>query len=375
MLKKFRNSIALLIVAIVALSTFGQSASAAGSNVTFEGKGNGHGVGMSQYGAKGMADQKKKYDAILKYYYTGVKLETKNTSTQKIRVLVGQKLSSATVSATTDYAIKDTKGKTIVNMKAGETAKISYSKGKYSIYSSANKKTYTSSYALNLVPTKSGASGYKNLKYDGTLHLYQSGSKMYVVNHVLTEDYVAGVLPYEMYATWPAEALKAQSVAARTYALKRVGTKGNWDVDDTITYQVYKGKSDQEKRMKELTKGTKGKVLTHNGKYIDALFYASSGGHTVSAQYIWTNSVPYLKGKKDPYDTSDYTKKGWKYTISKKDLGNRYGIGTVKSIQVTKKAENHAVTVKLTGTKKSVTVTANSLRSKLGMKSTLFVIK
>lgn len=373
-----KKALALSMAAVIVLSGLGQTAEAASSNITFQGKGNGHGVGMSQWGAKGMADKKYKYDAILKHYYSGVKIETKNTSKQKVRVLIGKGVSKAPIAATTDYVIKDTKGKTIVKMKAGKVATISYSKGKYHIYSSAHKKTFYSSNALYVTPANAGAARYKNLRYDGQLFMYQSKGKMYVVNHVLMEDYVAGVLPYEMYASWPAEALKAQSVAARTYSMKRVGAKGYWDVDDTITYQVYKGKSDSEKRMKQLTKETAGKVITYGGKYIDALFYSSSGGYTNSAQYVWSNAVPYLKGKSDPHDTSDFTKKGWSYTISKKQLGKAYGIGTVRSIKVLKTADKRPVTLKITGTSKTITVSAHSLRSKLGgpkVKSTYFTIK
>lgn len=378
MRKIVKKALALSMAAVIVLSGLGQTAEAASPNITFQGKGNGHGVGMSQWGAKGMAEKKQKYDAILLYYYTGVKIETKNTSKQKVRVLIGNGVAKAPIAATTDYAIKDTKGKTIVKMKAGKSATISFAKGKYQVYSSTHKKTFTSSNALYITPVKAGAVRYKNLRYDGQLYLYQSKGKMFVVNHVLMEDYVAGVLPYEMYASWPTEALKAQSVAARTYSMKRVGAKGNWDVDDTVTYQVYKGKSESEKKMKQITAATKGKVITHGGKYIDALFYSSSGGHTNSAQYVWSNAVPYLKGKKDSYDTSDFTKKGWKYTISKKQLGKAYGIGTVKSIKVVKTADKRPVTLKITGTSKTITVSAHSLRSKLGgtnVKSTYFTIK
>lgn len=373
---RLKNLIGYVLVAFIVLLAFNQSASASSSTITFQGKGNGHGVGMSQWGAKGMADKKYTYDKILSFYYTGVKLETKNTSSQKIRVLLGKSIASASVSATTNYIIKDSKGKTIVSLKSGQIAKVSYSKGYYSVYSVIHKKTFKTKYPLYVVPTKAGAVRYKNLKYDGQLFLYQNKG-MNIVNHVPLESYVAGVLPYEMYATWPTEALKAQSVAARTYSIKRLGAKGYWDVDDTINYQVYRGKNEHEKRMKELTNSTKGKVLTYQGKYIDALFYSSSGGHTLSAQY-WGNHVPYLIGKKDPYDRSEYVTKGWTYSISKKDLGSRYGIGTVKSIQVLKTAENRPVTLKINGTSKSIVVSAHSLRTKLGglkVKSTYFSIK
>lgn len=373
-----KKVLALSMAAIVAFSGYAQPAEAASPNITFSGKGNGHGVGMSQWGAKGMADKKQPFDVILKHYYTGVKIETKDTDKQKVRVAIGKAVTKAPISATTNYSIRDSKGKTLVSLKAGDIATIYFAKGKYQIYSAAHKKTFTSANDIFIVPLKNGAVRYKNLRYDGQLHLYQVGGKMYVVNHVLMEDYVAGVLPYEMYASWPAEALKAQSVAARTYSMKRVGSKGNWDMDDTITYQVYRGKSEHEKRMKQLTNETKGQVLTYGGKYIDALFYASSGGHTVSAQYVWRNAVPYLRGKSDPYDASSITQKSWTHSISKKQLGNAYGIGPVKAVKVLKMADKRPVTISLVGSKKTITVSAHSLRSKLGgtnVKSTYFTIR
>lgn len=375
---KIKTIIGYISAVFLVLILNGQTVNASNDNITFQGKGNGHGVGMSQWGAKGMADKKFTYDKILSYYYTGVKLETKSTDNQKIRVLIGKSVAKPSVSATTDFTIKEDNGKAIVSLKKGQIANISYAKGYYSIYSNIHKKTFKTKNSIIVVPSKNGAVRYKNLTYDGELFLYQNKDKIDVVNRVLLEEYVAGVLPYEMYASWPNEALKAQSVAARTYSILRVGTKGFWDVDDTIAYQVYKGKHSDEKRMKELTNATKGKVLTHNSKYIDALFYSSSGGHTVSSQYVWNSSFPYLKGKTDPYDTSEYTKKGWTYTISKKDLGAKYGIGNVKSVQVVKTVENRPVTLKINGTNKSVTVPAHSLRTKLGglnVKSTYFTIK
>lgn len=379
MIRNFKRYILLVVGALFLFSNCITTAEASSSYITFKGKGNGHGVGMSQWGAKGMADKKYSYDKILKFYYSNVSLSTKDTSKTKIRVLVGSKQSTSTFSSTKKYVVKDSKtGKSLVSLNGGQLVKVSYSKGYYQVYSYPHKKTFKTKNPVWITPNERYSYvRYKGHQYDGQLYVYQSSSKLNVVNHALLEDYVAGVLPYEMYPNWPNEALKAQSVAARTYAIKRLGAKGYWDVDDTINYQVYKGRSADDKRMKSLTSSTKGKILTYKGKYVDAMFHSSSGGHTLDAQYLWGNAVPYLKGKKDPYDQSDYVKKGWSYRISKYDLGSRYGIGTIKSIKVTKSAQGHPVTLQLNGTRKSITVSATYLRSKLGgtkVKSTYFSI-
>lgn len=116
------------------------------------------------------------------------------------------------------------------------------------------------------------------------------------------EEYLRGVVSSEMPASWPLEALKAQAVAARTYAARRAGKGKGYDVDDTVNFQAYRQNYTKDETDAAI-KGTVGQVLTYRGELIDAVYSSSNAGYTVSAKERWGNEIPYLIRKKDPYDT------------------------------------------------------------------------
>lgn len=116
------------------------------------------------------------------------------------------------------------------------------------------------------------------------------------------EEYLRGVVPAEMYASYEMEALKAQAVAARSYALKKIQEKKAIDVDDTSDFQAYRPADRLNTKTDQAVAETKGQVLLYEGKIIDAVYCDSNGGRTVSAQSRWGNLVPYLIEQTDPYD-------------------------------------------------------------------------
>ena len=129
------------------------------------------------------------------------------------------------------------------------------------------------------------------------------------------EDYLKGVVPAEVPATWHAEALKAQAVAARSYAyfqaqrVRRYEPRKNYDVDDTILYQAYLGHSGRAAATDEAVNVTRGELLTYQNRVVKAYFHADSGGHTESAENVWTGDagkVPYCQGKAEAYDPALY---------------------------------------------------------------------
>ena len=123
------------------------------------------------------------------------------------------------------------------------------------------------------------------------------------------EEYLRGVVPSEMYSTFELEALKAQAIAARTYAARRIGS-GEYDVTDTTAHQTY-NPNKITTRTDEAVEATRGVVLYYNNKLIDAVYCASNGGRIVSAQEKWGNDVPYLPAKLDEYTSrSGYEKSG-----------------------------------------------------------------
>ncbi len=118
------------------------------------------------------------------------------------------------------------------------------------------------------------------------------------VNHIPLEDYLKGVVPYEVFPTWEVETLKAQALAARTYAAAHVKK----EIDDTISYQVYGGYTWYPQTTKAVEE-TRGEVITYRNRLIEAFYSASNGGMTESNAHVWGgNSISYYPIKRDPFD-------------------------------------------------------------------------
>lgn len=143
----------------------------------------------------------------------------------------------------------------------------------------------------------------KGYRYYGGFEYRRSGGRLTVINVVDVDDYVKGVIPYEMSPSWPLEALKAQAVCARTYAMRE--TKHNsqgFDVCTSTHCQVYYGISQATTQTNRAVEETAGQCIWYDGKLIEALYSSSNGGASEDAKNVWGNDVPYLKGKEDPYE-------------------------------------------------------------------------
>ena len=140
--------------------------------------------------------------------------------------------------------------------------------------------------------------------YPGDIEFIAKGGNVQIVVHVYMEDYMRGVLPYEMDNSFPLEALKAQAVAARTYALKKMSAQpATYDVVDTTSDQVYNGTPSGNERCVQAVQETSGIVGTVNGEYMASYYTASNGGQTESVANAWgSGSYSYLQIKDDPYD-------------------------------------------------------------------------
>jgi stage II sporulation protein D len=148
---------------------------------------------------------------------------------------------------------------------------------------------------------------YGTNNYRGDIEFRISGSSLMVVNHVYLEYYLYGVVPHEMSNSWPLEALKAQAVAARTYAVRYMGS-GTYDLLDTSASQVYKGYNPSYTTAIKAVDETSKQVLVCGGSLVQTFFAASNGGYTDIPQHIWTASaklMPYHVIVADPYDTQN----------------------------------------------------------------------
>ena len=225
-------------------------------------------------------------------------------------------------------------------------------------------------------PSNNGYVYIGNRWYRGRVRLVRKGQGLLAINHVDLEEYLYSVLGSEVYTNWPMEALKAQAVSARSYALhKRQKTSnGLYDLGDTTTWQVYKGVEAEASTTQKAVQETAGQVLTHKGRIILAVFHASSGGHTENVEDVWSNPLPYLRGVPDfDQGTRHYR---WEKIFSRSQLSKRIsGVGNVVSFAPERLTpRGRIVTIKVLGDRGSRSLSGNDMRKALSLKSTRFVV-
>jgi stage II sporulation protein D len=162
-------------------------------------------------------------------------------------------------------------------------------------------------------------------RYRGVLSLSRGGrSHLYLINTVGLEDYLGGVLPSEIPSSWPAAALEAQAVAARSYALFRMEGRDHpdFDLDDSTSSQVYGGREAEEARALQAVAATRGQVLAWHGKVAQAFFHSNCGGHTADASHVWNLAIPYLHGVTCRYCAAGPHRR-WEGVISLEEAGRR----------------------------------------------------
>ncbi|HHX50451.1 MAG TPA: SpoIID/LytB domain-containing protein [Clostridia bacterium] len=147
---------------------------------------------------------------------------------------------------------------------------------------------------------------YRNLRYRGDLYIYNEPSGLVAVNVLDLENYLASVMVKEMGVAAPLEALKAQAVVSRTYALSNRNPSAYYDLTADTATQVYGGYEAEVvpgvERIYEAVRATEGQVIYYDSNLIQAFFHANGGGHTENSENIWEKELPYLKGVSSPYD-------------------------------------------------------------------------
>lgn len=259
-------------------------------SVRFCGHGWGHGVGLGQWGAKGMALTGLGYRFIDQHFYTGTSWATLDTANTPIHVGILWGASSYRVvpSGPAQLIV----GSSVRNLSAGQAVTLTISGGLQKVVPTSGSTRMT----------VYGPSGRYHA-YRGTIVGEPSGGLLYVINVLPIEDYLRGL--GEVPSSWPLEAIKAQIVAARCYALTHMGSTALYDVDDTTQYQVYYGIDAESASQNAAVDQTAGQVLMSGGHVIIAFFSASDGGHTANVSDVFGGSLasyPYLRGVLDPWD-------------------------------------------------------------------------
>lgn len=213
--------------------------------------------------------------------------------------------------------------------------------------------------------------------YRGRTLLVPTRSGLTAVNYVNLEQYLYSVVGSEMPASWPLEALKAQAVSARSYALyqRQNDANGVYDMGDTQGWQVYKGIEAETTSTQSAVDGTTGQVLTYGGRIIEAVFHSSSGGHTENVEEVWVQALPYLRGVPD-FDQQFSPHTSWTKTFSREELSNRIsGVGTVVRLEPEKLTANGRIrAMRVEGSDGKRTISGEALRNALGLKSTWFSV-
>ena len=264
------------------------------------------------------------------------------------------------------FSNKKIKGLTV--KKENNRTSLFFDKNKQKIYDLKNK--------VKLVVKSSDGRGIwvGQKRYSGILNLLVLDSEILVINILGIEKYLSSVVGSEMPAKWPLEALKAQAIASRTYALKQ---KGNpiYDIDSTQKNQVYNGLESRTYKTIRAVRSTRSLVLTYKNKLINALFHSSSGGMTENSQDVWKNEYPYLSSVRD-FDRNN-PKLQWKKKFSSGELQKLFPeIGGIKKIEILNITNTGRVkNVKIFGKYGSDQISGVDIRKRMNLKSTFMRFK
>jgi stage II sporulation protein D len=297
----------------VAVAALLVPASAQGSTVfTLTGHGWGHGIGMSQYGALGYAEHGFGYKQILRHYFTGTRIAPLARSiTERVLLSSGP---AVHFGASTRMTLRDAAGtrKTLAagryHLQRGGTA------GRLQLVSGATgavTKRLVAPVTISpgsrpLQLNDSAGIGFAGDHWHGSFRVAISGSSLLCINLVGLEKYLRGVVPSEMPASWMAPALKAQAVAARSYAVATRNPSGLYDAFADTRSQVYGPIEHEATASTAAVAATVHRVVRYRGTVATTFFSSSSGGRTASEQAAWGTSTgqPYLKPVIDRYDSA-----------------------------------------------------------------------
>jgi len=270
-------------------------------------------------------------------------------------------------------------------------ATVSTNMGNIAVYDEDNNVVFMYSNNLSLYfSSYSSAEGCDMIKIDGKPYRGFMGfriienSKLISINYVDLESYLYGVVPNEISASWGEESLKAQAVAARTYAVYCLNPKAayGYDLDDNQNSQVYRGVVSEKQSTNNAVDDTRGKMIYYDNKLIQAFYHSTSGGSTENSENVWSASLPYAVGVEDEYSNrsgspyNEWQKSYKKEEIIKKLKDDGHNVKNLYGIEITKITKNNRVTecIFLTDIGEIVYYKENA-RLVLGLMSSWFTIE
>jgi stage II sporulation protein D len=359
----------ILVVAVASTASAGARTTrrTAGANATFlvSGHGWGHGVGMSQYGAYGYAQHGYTHPKILAHYFPGTQLGAAPIA--KVRVLLASGVATLKLSSMDAFTVRDG---------AGETHDLVA--GTYTLTPALKLKVDGAQKAKGLAGPLLFQPGTSPLtlkrRYRGSLQVDVVGGRLRAINVVGLEQYLYGVVPSEMPYGWAAEALRAQAVVARSYALA-VRKSGPFDLYPDTRSQVYLGIDHERPSTNAAVDATAGKVLLYDGAVAKTYFFSTSGGRTASSEDIWGTAIPYLVSVPDPYDSISPHHSWGPIPYNGARLGRLLRAGAaVVDMQTALNSSGRVSTLTVQTARGERSFEASPLRRLLGLQSTWFTV-
>ncbi len=351
----------LIVTATLALAA--APAEAAKTTFTIRGAGFGHGVGMSQYGALGYAEHGWSAAQILAHYYSGTALGTTDAN-RKVRIQLVADTTSARISGAKQAGSRKLDPSVTYTLKR---------RGLTQVDLSASGKRLATFTAPLQVAGNGGVTALGGVgSYRGVLEFAPTTFKgISVVNASGLDEYLQGVVPAESPASWPAEALQAQAIAARTYAITTAKSADFDHYADTRS-QVYKGVGIETASTNAAVTATRGQIVTYNGQPVVTYFFSTSGGKTedVENTTLGNEPKPWLKSVEDEFDSVS-PRHRWTTKLTMKSAARKLGSlvkGSFKGIRVTKRGESPRImTAEVVGSRGTTTTDGATLRTKLGL--------
>ena len=227
---------------------------------------------------------------------------------------------------------------------------------------------------IRIQPKKSPAIYLNGRKFRGTVDIIrQSAGEILAVNHLDVEEYVRGVLSHEIAPWWPMEAIKAQAIVSRTFALYQASVNSDKDYDlfSTVYSQVYGGRTSERGRTSKAVRLTENKVLTYKDKLFPTFYHATCAGHTERASQLWKIDLPPLRGRECQFCRRS-PHFHWKKKLSLERISRAlekagYKIGRISSIVIEEKNVSGRVTeLKISSPGEDLRLNANRFRLAVG---------
>jgi stage II sporulation protein D len=348
------------ITIAVALASLLAPAAAEGA-WKLKGRGFGHGVGLSQYGAYGFAKHGRNYKQILDHYFRKTKVG--KTGGENVRVLLGSGGGSVGFTGADRACGRKLKPKRRYELSADGGGVVLRGKG-------GDRLSRCGREGKAAGGVRIGGFG----RYRGALVARNNGGSLQVINRVGLEGYLKGVVPNEVPSSWPRQALRAQAVVARSYGVS-TERSGPFDHYDDTRSQVYDGRASETKRTNAAVSATEREVVKHRGAVATTYYFSTSGGETENSEYGFSggSTVPYLKAVKDPFDkASPYHR--WTVKLSDREMESKlsglFG-GKLGKVDITARGKSpRVVRARVVGSRDSTSVTGDTLRARLGLRST-----